>query len=579
MWSGYLEDVKDYDKKVADNWTEDANGIFIFVSPTLMVPVSVPVTNRKAGLLSATVGSFIIESYKRMSPDSGDQTVFLLGQMSQQIAGIANGSYIQAQSPLTFSPSVSAISVNALWLLSLVFSTTSAMLATLTRQWARRYTQLLETPNIPRDRARVRSFLFLGTKRYNINLTVEVALTLLHCSVFLFYAGLVIFFFTIFKTMAIVVLIPVGLFATTYFTFTILPFFDRSCPYFTPMSSMSWYLWHTSAYFARLVLRQILRQLHTLLVPYNLGDISSWRQRTLTRSLEYVEISVKRHKRRLMDGFRRSIFNDALSAPRDTDVNAFTWLFQLPALVDKRKVEKFVAGMPGETIAQLFSNPAEHGKISFRDHLFSLLRSCAPGTIGLDEGTQSHRLSVCLDAVHHIAKAPFVPNGVSLSSSLLKDVRIHFANIGLMRSLWADKRPEIHVTARSICALLARHLLRKGWLESPELAWLQDVMEQPSNTLYSQLDNPPAVDYMNIDSFIFGVLADQKDDLPITQATTFTKTLAILMNSGSQIDLRRDTFAAQLPSLIQRMEEADHKDRDIGGKLRRMYQGFLPSAE
>jgi hypothetical protein len=105
-------------------------------------------------------------------------------------------------------------------------------------------------------------------------------------------------------------------------------------------------------------------------------------------------------------------------------------------------------------------------------------------------------------------------------------------------------------------------------------------MGKPSNTIYNQLDDLPAVDYMNIDSFVFGVLADQTDDLPITQATTFTKTLAILMNSGSQIDLRRDTFAAQLPSLIQRMEAADHGDRDIVvDKLRRMYQGFLPTSE
>ncbi len=516
-----------------------------------------------------------------LSPDSGDQTVFLLGQLSQQLAGVANGTDIQPQPYPSFSPSVPIICINSIWLLSLMLSTTSALFATLTQQWARRYLQLPQISNVPRERARVRSFLFLGTLKYHMYYAVETAPTLLHISVFLFNIGLVIFFFTIYKPVAIVVLVSVVLFAVVYFVLTILPCIDHVCPYRTPISGISWYSWHAFGFLTKSFLQGILRQLHTYLVPYNLGDVQSRRQRMLTEWLEYIEKSLKRHKQRLMDGFRRSIVNDALSAPQNTDVKALTWLFQLPALADKSKVEKFVAGIPEDTISQLFSNPLEQGKITFRDHLFSLLRSCAPGTVGLNEDIRSNRLSVCLDAVHNIAQSPTIPNGVSLSSSLLNDVRIHFANIGLMRSLRTDGNPAIRVTARSICALLARQLLRKNPLEQSELAWLQDVMGKPSNTIYNQLDNLPAVDYMNIDSFVFGVLADQTDDLPpITQATTFTKTLAILMNSGSQIDLRRDTFAAQLLSLIQRMEEADHEDRDIVvDKLRRMYQGFLPSAE
>jgi hypothetical protein len=515
-----------------------------------------------------------------LSPDSGDQTVFLLGQLSQQLAGVANGTNIQPQPYPSFSPSVPIVCINSIWLLSLMLSTTSALFATLSQQWARRYLQLPQISSVSRDCARVRSFLFLGTRKYQMYYAVETAPTLLHISVFLFNIGLVIFFFTIYNPVAIVVLVSVVLFAVVYFVLTILPCIDHVCPYRTPLSGISWYLWHVFAFLTKSFFQGILRQLHSLLVPYNLGEVRLWRQRMLTGWLEYIENSLNRHKQRLMDGFRRSIVNDALSEPQNIDVKALTWLFQLPALADKSKIEKFVAGIPGEMISQLFSNPPKHGKNPFRDRLFALLRSCAPGTVGLDKDIRSHRLSVCLDAVYHIANAPFVPNGVSLSSSLLNDVRIHFANIGLMRLLWDDGNPAICVTARSICALLARQLLRKNPLEQSELAWLQDVMGQPSNTIYNQLYNLPAVDYMNIDSFVFGVLADQTDDLPpITQATTFTKTLAILMNSGSQIDLRRDTFAAQLPSLIQRMEEADHEDRDIVvDKLRRMYQGFLPTA-
>ncbi|KAH9164842.1 hypothetical protein EDB89DRAFT_2077515 [Lactarius sanguifluus] len=42
-------------------------------------------------LFSATVSLFVVESYERLSPDPGKQTVFLLNKLSQQLAGIAKG--------------------------------------------------------------------------------------------------------------------------------------------------------------------------------------------------------------------------------------------------------------------------------------------------------------------------------------------------------------------------------------------------------------------------------------------------------------------------------------------------------
>jgi hypothetical protein len=144
-----------------------------------------------------------------------------------------------------------------------------------------------------------------------------------------------------------------------------------------------------------------------------------------------------------------------------------------------------------------------------------------------------------------------------------------------MRALWADTDPAIRITSRSICALLGRQLLRKDHLEQSELAWLQDVMGKPSNTIYNQLHNFAALDNMNVDSFVYGVLSHQTDDLPIAQAISFTETLAILMNLGSQISLHRDRFGNQLSSLIQRVEQGNHEDRDnVIDKLRRMFQDF-----
>src|SRR6266849_1754576 len=86
----------------------------------------------KTGLLSATIGAFIIEFYKKLSPDSGGQTVDLLGQISQQLTNPQNGTSITAANQ-PFSPSVYMIWVNGMWLISLVFSLTSALITLLNR--------------------------------------------------------------------------------------------------------------------------------------------------------------------------------------------------------------------------------------------------------------------------------------------------------------------------------------------------------------------------------------------------------------------------------------------------------------
>ena len=439
-------------------------------------------------------------------------------------------------------------------------------------QWARIYLNLPQTPSVPKERARVRSFLFFGMKKYRMHLAVETAPTLLHLSVFLFFIGLVVFFFTIYKTVAIVISIAVGLFGLAYLFLTIIPCLDHSCPYRTPMSSPWWYLWHTSLSYVTQYLHFILRQLHTCLVPLNLGDITTRRQRILTQWLETIEEFAGKHGKRLKHGFRRTVVEYAREASRDIDVDALTWLFQLPALTEKSKIQKFVASLPGETIIQLLSKSFQDGKVSFRHHLSTLFRSCTPGTAssGLDENMRRRRLLVCLNAVHHIAKASIS----SLSPRLLNEMRLHFANIALMRPLWADRDPAIRITARSICALFARQLLRQRQLGAGELSWLQEVMDKPSYTIFNEHNNRATVDSMNADAFVDGVLSFQTDDLPDVLAISFKDTLTVLMNTHSQSSVHTDNFEEWLSHHIRRIEQDPENNRqdheNVVDQLRRM---------
>jgi hypothetical protein len=151
-------------------------------------------------------------------------------------------------------------------------------------------------------------------------------------------------------------------------------------------------MWHVLASFTEFFLQGVVRQLHTLLVATSSGTVeswSSWTQRKLTEWLNSIEGSLDRHNRRLKDGLWGSIVNDAILAPCDIDVKVLTSLFQLPAFANKSKIEKkSIATIPGKTIVQLSGAPIEHGNITFRDYLLALLRSCAPGIVGLDESAQ-----------------------------------------------------------------------------------------------------------------------------------------------------------------------------------------------
>ncbi|KAI0282686.1 hypothetical protein BC826DRAFT_921487, partial [Russula brevipes] len=220
-WSTYMKEAGEYDKLVADGWKEDANYFLAF-----------------SGLVSATVTAFLIEGIKKLSPDSGDRNSFYLSQISQQLAGSANGTNVPLQIYPSPSPNISIVLVNTMWLLSLVLSVMSALSAAMIQQWARRYVQLPRIPGPSSDQARVRSFLFFGACKYGMINAVELTPALFHLSVSLFLAGLIIYLFTINKTVAIILTIFVGLFGLAYLVLTILPCIDRRCPYRTPLTSV-----------------------------------------------------------------------------------------------------------------------------------------------------------------------------------------------------------------------------------------------------------------------------------------------------------------------------------------------------
>ena len=447
-----------------------------------------------------------------------------------------------------------------MWLISLVLSLTSALIATLLQQWARRYVETPHRPSEPNHRARVRSFLFHGTEFYRMRVAVQIAPTLLHFSVYLFFAGLVVAFRTIDKSVAVAVDAAVGVFALTYIVLSLLPCIDVACPYRTPMSIILWYPLHLLLSAAALFLRWFVDLLNGCLVKPSLDLDMTRRQRILVHWLKSLDNSIETHWQYITNGLGKSIINRAKTAP-DGDRKIVTRLFNLLTPGDKGKLRKFAASISRDRVELI--PLIESGTIVLRESLLTLLRTSASTSVAVAESDEEasvrkRSLAVCLDAIHLIAKTPNVPD--------LNILRASFANINLMKTLWEDSDAAIRFTSRSICALLAKQVIR-GAIEDPQLHWLHDVTGETPRAIHEA--NMRMLDWMNLESFVYGVYD------PPTEP--FKETLAILL------DVKTDAnFDANLRSRFTEevgwiQQEGRQDSRGIADKLRSIFPRiFLP---
>jgi hypothetical protein len=86
-------------------------------------------------------------------------------------------------------------------------------------------------------RARIRSFFAEGVKRFHVAVTVEAIPALLHVSVSLFLAGLIISLFTIHHTVAYVVLATTAVCTLMYTAITVMPAIYHDSPYVSLLST------------------------------------------------------------------------------------------------------------------------------------------------------------------------------------------------------------------------------------------------------------------------------------------------------------------------------------------------------
>ncbi|KAJ7600227.1 hypothetical protein C8J56DRAFT_999642 [Mycena floridula] len=113
-----MEAVNKYDDTMVKDWHNDIDTVLIF-----------------AGLFSAVVTAFVIESYQWLSEDPSEKTVRLLSQLAEHL-GTTN---ISQDDQIPFTVDARSIRINSFWFLSLLLALSAASAGILAKQWLREY--------------------------------------------------------------------------------------------------------------------------------------------------------------------------------------------------------------------------------------------------------------------------------------------------------------------------------------------------------------------------------------------------------------------------------------------------------
>ena len=266
-------------------------------------------------------------SIQDLRPNPQDTTNFYLA--NTYLATInPNASSSLPTSPPPFSPPTYAVWVNALWLLSLVITLTCALLANFLQKWAQRYLKVTQPDYSPHKRARIRAFFAEGVEWFHVPWTFEALPTLLHISLFLFFAGLVLFLANINITIFKLILSWVSLCAAIYGYVTVIPVIRHDSPYYSPLSFSAWYIVIWTQFFVYRFLRWFNRLMDRSYQPYN-----------------HFRFLQERCRKLLVMGMQETAEETALNVPSEIDTRVFLWTFR--SSKQDHELERFFSGLPG----------------------------------------------------------------------------------------------------------------------------------------------------------------------------------------------------------------------------------------
>src|SRR6267378_1713001 len=183
------------------------------------------------------------------------QNVALLAQISTQVASIAPQVSIPSTPPPPFppfTPNFSDVRVNVFWFMSLVFSLSAALLATLVQRWVRVYMHVFQRYSNPLKSVRLRQYLYEGVEGWYMPVVAEIVPGLIHVALFLFFVGLGDTLLSVNTAVGVTTAIPIVACGLLYVFSMFTPVIDPQAPFQSSFSGLIWSLaqkMHPRSYF------------------------------------------------------------------------------------------------------------------------------------------------------------------------------------------------------------------------------------------------------------------------------------------------------------------------------------------
>ena len=367
-------------------------------------------------LFSAIVAAFIIEIYRMLLPNNG-------------------------QNPTDGSTS-NAVRINIVLFLSFFLSMMSAIGCALIQQWCDEYIKFAYPRAAPHTRGRVRTYLFQGLKVFQMRRFMYGIHVLLHISVFLFFWALSDFFHTVNSHFGTVTRYSLVGSLIVYVLLSISPLIFSNSPYNTPMTPPI----RAAGIILRIVIRSPLWFFRWIRgQPFDLTGLQYYEGIHFDRARLYAIEAEKRADK--------------------LEPYAMKWLFTDNDFSDS-DMDKFLEGLPGYMSSNHTEKEqldvyltAEHIKSRIKEHFIT----CAT-SVELSDEASIARVSSCVKALLLIFQYSRKRKGDSLEADKLKkELNLQRTYIqGLIddfQTLYGMDDPTIALRASCISALAVQGFL------------------------------------------------------------------------------------------------------------------------
>ncbi|KAJ3829300.1 hypothetical protein F5880DRAFT_1607728 [Lentinula raphanica] len=192
VWRTYLVESAAFDENMVGEARDGLDAMLVF-----------------AGLFSAVVTSFLVQTSQNLQLNSADVTASLLSELVAVQHAAASGGNISAVPPSIlvfgsdFHPDAVDVWINGLWLISLALALVIALTAVLVKQWLHHYVAI--PSGTPKERSHIHQFRFAGLEKWQVLSIIGLLPVIMHVSLALFFLGLIIFLVPLQLVLALII--------------------------------------------------------------------------------------------------------------------------------------------------------------------------------------------------------------------------------------------------------------------------------------------------------------------------------------------------------------------------------------